>query len=114
MRRRKEEMREERLIHYGAFVCILGFVANSNIETAQIRAFLVATEKDVLTRVSMARAGMDTAWMDSMEFARRNFDAAQGKTVEVAGHVRQAWQESSEKVAQAVQAAWEKAKDRYK
>lgn len=87
---------------------LLGFVANSKLETAQIREYLVATEKEMWQRVSVARAGLDTAWLDTVDFARRNYNTAHGKTLDLAGQARQLWTENSEKAVQAVKAAWEK------
>lgn len=87
---------------------ILGFIANNNIETAQIREFLVATEKEAWQRVSMARLGLDTLRTDTVDFARRNYDSAETKTVELLGQARQVWTENSEKLIQTVKAAWEK------
>lgn len=109
----KKGWKEGRFVDpYGAFVYILGFVANNNLETAQIRAFWAATEKDVLQRVALARAGLDTFRVDTLEFARRNYETAQGKTIEVAGQAQQLWQENSQKVVQVVKAAYEKATTR--
>lgn len=87
---------------------ILGFIANNNIETAQIREFLVATEKEAWQRVSIARQGLDTLRTDTVDFARRNYDSAEAKTVELFGQARQVWTENSEKLIQTVKAAWEK------
>lgn len=87
---------------------LLGFVANSKLETAQIREFLVATEQEMWQRVSVARAGVDTLRMDAVDFARRNYGTAQAKTLELVEQARQTWAVNSEKVVQTVKAAWEK------
>ena len=87
---------------------ILGFVANSNLETAQIREFLLATQNEVGQRFTVARAGLDAMRMDTVEFARRNFDTAQAKTLELVEQVRLVWTENSEKLVETVQATWAK------
>lgn len=90
-------------------VCtLLGLVANSKLETAQVREFLVATEQEMWQRLSVAKAGVDTLRTDAVDFARRNYDTAQAKTLELAAQARQTWTVNAEKVVQTVKAAWEK------
>lgn len=92
----------------GAFCTILGLVANSNYETAQIREYLTATEKDLWQRVANARAGLDTWRVDAIDLARRNYDTAQEKTLELVAQTRQMWTENTDKFVETVKAAWEK------
>lgn len=89
-------------------VIILGVVANYQLDTAQIRDFLVATEKDAWKRVYVARDGLAAIRTDTLEYARRNYDTATAQTQQWIGQAKQVWTENSENFVQTVKEAWRK------
>lgn len=89
-------------------VIILGVVANYQLDTAQIRDFLVATEKDAWQRVYLARDGLAAIRMDTAEYARRSYDTAQAQTQQWIDQAKQVWTENSEKLIQTAKEAWRK------